>query len=113
MAQNNNYLCKLSELADPSSKSFQIKIGRKKTDIFVVRKGDEVYAYQNTCPHAQAPLEWNPDEFLDENRENIICAMHGARFTIHNGNCISGPCGGAALSVVAVEVLDGDVFYKC
>ena len=111
MAQNNYFLCKLSELADPSSKSFEIKIGRKKTNIFIIRKENEVYAYQNICPHAQAPLEWNPDEFLDEQKENIICAMHGAKFTIHNGNCISGPCGGAALTKVAIEVIDGDVFY--
>lgn len=111
MAQNNHYLCKLSELADPSSKSFEIKIGRKKTDIFIIRKEDEVYAYQNICPHAQAPLEWNPDKFLDEQKENIICAMHGAKFNIHNGNCISGPCGGAALTRVAVEIVDGEVFY--
>jgi len=111
MPVRKNFLCKITELDDPSSKSFQIKIGRKNTDIFLVRKNDQVFAYQDICPHAQAPLEWNPDEFLDENKENIICAMHGARFTIEDGNCISGPCSGSALTPVELELVDGNVFY--
>ena len=111
MPARKNFLCKITELDDPSSKSFQIKIGRKNTDIFLVRKNDQVFAYQDICPHAQAPLEWNPDEFLDENKENIICAMHGAKFTIENGDCISGPCRGSALTPVELELVDGNVFY--
>lgn len=102
-------LCKLSELEDLSSKSFNIKIKRKSTDIFVVRKDDQVYAYQNICPHAQAPLEWNPDEFLDERKETIICALHGAHFSIEEGNCLGGPCEGIGLTTVAVEVVENDV----
>ncbi len=107
----SNFLCKLSTLADPSSKSFSIKKGRKKIEIFIVRKGDKVFAYEDVCPHAQAPLEWNKDEFLDKKKENIICAMHGAVFTIEEGQCVSGPCGSAALTPVQLEIIDGDVFY--
>ncbi len=102
-------LCKLSELDDLSSKSFNIKIKRKSTDIFVVCKDDQVYAYQNVCPHAQAPLEWNPDEFLDEKKEMIICALHGARFSIEEGDCLGGPCEGIGLRAVAVEVIEDNV----
>ena len=102
-------LCKLSELEELSSKSFNVKLKRKTTDIFVIRKKDQVYAYQNICPHAQAPLEWNPDEFLDENKETIICALHGARFSIEEGDCVGGPCEGIGLTAVAVEVIENDV----
>ena len=103
-------LCKLSELDELSSKSFSVQIKRKTTDIFLIRKENQVYAYQNVCPHAQAPLEWNPDEFLDENKETIICALHGARFSIEEGSCLGGPCEGIGLTVVDIEVIDGDVF---
>jgi nitrite reductase/ring-hydroxylating ferredoxin subunit len=104
-------LCKLSELGDLSSKSFSVKIKRKETDIFVIRKDDQVYAYQNICPHAQAPLEWNPDEFLDEKKETIICALHGARFSIEKGDCLGGPCEGIGLTDVSVDVFNGDVVF--
>ena len=102
-------LCSLSEFEDLSSKSFKVKIKRKSTDIFVIRKDDHVYAYQNVCPHAQAPLEWNPDEFLDEKKETIICALHGARFSIEKGDCLGGPCEGVGLTAVAVDVFEGNV----
>jgi len=111
-AHKSNFLCKTSEMENLSCKSFQIKIGRKETDIFLVKKDEHVFAYQDICPHAQAPLEWNPDEFLDEKKESIICAMHGAKFTIETGDCISGPCKGAALTTVKIELIDGDIFYK-
>jgi len=104
-------LCKLSELGDLSSKSFSVKIKRKETDIFVIRKDDQVYAYQNICPHAQAPLEWNPDEFLDEKKETIICALHGARFSIEKGDCLGGPCEGVGLTEVSVDVIGEDIIF--
>ena len=113
MAQNKSQvLCKLSDLKDQSSKSFQIKIGRKNTDIFVIRKGDQVFGYQNICPHAQAPLEWKPDEFLDDKKEKIICALHGAIFTIEDGSCISGPCAGTALTAVKLHLVDSEIVFK-
>jgi len=102
-------LCKFSDLNDLTCKSFNIKIKRKDTDIFVIRKNDQVYAYQNICPHAQAPLEWNPDQFLDEKKESIICALHGAKFTIEEGDCIGGPCEGIGLTAASVEVVDGNI----
>ena len=107
---NTTFLCKLSDLNDLSSKSFTLKIKRRSTDIFVVRKNDLVYAYENICPHAQAPLEWNPDEFLDEKKETIICALHGARFSIEEGDCLGGPCGGVGLKALPIDIVDGDVF---
>ena len=113
MAQNKSQmLCKISDLGDPSSKSFQIKIGRKNTDIFIIRKGDQVFGYQNICPHAQAPLEWKPDEFLDDKNEKIICALHGAIFTIEDGNCIGGPCAGTALTAIKLDLVNGEIFFN-
>ena len=105
-------LCKLSEIDDLSCKSFTVKIKRKETDIFVIRKDDEVYAYQNTCPHAHAPLEWNPDQFLDAKKETIICALHGAQFSIEKGDCLGGPCEGIGLTPVLVQIRDEDVVFE-
>ena len=103
------FLCKLSEIDELASKTFNIKIKRQKIDIFVIRKGDQVFAYQNICPHAQAPLEWNPDQFLDSKKENIVCALHGAIFTIEEGACVDGPCDGKGLTPVDIQLVDGDI----
>lgn len=102
-------LCKLSDMDDLSAKTFSVKIKRNATDFFVIRKGDQVYAYQDVCPHAQAPLESNPDEFLDDKKENIICALHGATFSIEQGDCLGGPCEGIGLNPVLVDVHKGNI----
>lgn len=112
MKNSPQFLCKLSDIDDPASKAFQIKIGRVKADIFIVRKGEQVYAYQNICPHAQAPLEWNKDAFLDDKKENIVCALHGAIFTIEEGSCTDGPCKGESLKSINIELLDGGIYVS-
>ena len=111
MTEEANYLCKITELTDPDSRGFSVKIKRKMTDIFIVRQGDKVYGYENTCPHAQAPLEWNPDQFLDENKEFIVCALHGATFTIDEGECVGGPCNGVGLTQVKLEQVENKIYF--
>jgi nitrite reductase/ring-hydroxylating ferredoxin subunit len=37
----------------------------------------------------------------------LICATHGAEFTIATGLCISGPCRGDRLTSINVVVRDG------
>jgi len=106
---NQQILCEFSDMEDLSAKGFDVKLKRKTTPIFIVRKNDQVFGYQNICPHAQAPLEWNPDEFLSANKENIICSMHGAEFSIEDGACLKGPCDGAGLTPINVKVIDTQV----
>ena len=103
-------LCKLSDLEDLSCKSFTVNVKSKSTRIFIVRKDAQAFGYINICPHAQAPLEWNPDDFLDEKKEYIICAMHGAKFTIEEGACFEGPCNGVGLTSVNLSVVNGLIY---
>ena len=55
---------RLDELGDPGCREFQIGEGDWPLYGFVVRQGDSVYAYQNTCVHVGHPLNWMPDAFL-------------------------------------------------
>ena len=108
-SDNHQVLCQFESLENLETASFDVIIKRKKTSIFIIRKDDQIFAYQNSCPHAKASLEWNDDEFLDETKQHIICAMHGAMFSIEAGKCLGGPCRKKGLEVVDVTVLDGDV----
>ena len=76
-------------------------------DVFVVRRGTQVFAYRNHCPHTGSPLDWQPDQFLNLDRTLIQCATHMALFRIDDGRCVSGPCKGEALTPVALSVVDG------
>ena len=101
---------RLDDIEDPGCREFSIGEGDWPFKGSVVRQGGDVYAYQNFCVHVGHPLNWRPDSFLTKNKDAIICASHGATYTIDTGECAGGPCKGRELRKVAVEVRDGEVF---
>lgn len=101
---------RLDEIEDPGCREFSIGEGDWPFKGFVVRQGDDVYAYQNFCVHVGHPLNWRPDSFLTKNKDAIICASHGAMYTIETGACAGGPCKGRELRKVLVEVRNGEIF---
>lgn len=101
-------LCALSDIADGASAGFTVG-GRA---LFIVRRGDSVVGYVNSCPHIGAPLNFQPNGFLNVEKSHIQCSTHGALFQIDDGLCVSGPCLNAVLEPVAVSVRDGDVVVE-
>jgi nitrite reductase/ring-hydroxylating ferredoxin subunit len=100
---------RLDELDDPGCREFEIGEGDWPFKGFVVRLGNEVFAYQNFCMHVGHPLNWQPDRFLTVDGKQIICASHGAIYEIKNGVCVSGPCIGKSLRKVDVEIREGEI----
>lgn len=93
-------LCNVEDIENNSSKGFDLEQG----SLFVVKKDNQIYMYSNSCPHIGIPLEFQPDEFMDRDKEYIQCANHGALFEIGSGNCVAGPCVGQALKAVSFEI---------
>lgn len=102
-------LCRVDELGDPGAREFTFGREPHPFEMFVVRRGGEVFAYVNDCPHTHSPLNWMGDRFLDVTRTRIQCATHGAQFRIEDGACVSGPCPGAFLKAVPVRIDEGAV----
>ncbi len=100
-------LCRLDDVADPGSRGGTLQTAQGARDVFVVRRGADVYAYVNHCPHTGSPLDWMPDQFLNLDQTLIQCATHMALFRIEDGHCVSGPCAGQRLTPLAVTVQDG------
>lgn len=100
----------LDGLADPGSRGFDIDVGMQQpARLFVVHKDGVLSAYRNSCPHTGAPLEWQPDQFLDLDNSFIQCAIHGALFRVEDGFCLRGPCTGSSLQSLPVLVRDGQI----
>lgn len=103
-------LCALADIPVPGCRGFAFDDGGAvPLRLFVVRHGDVVAAYRNRCPHTGAPLEWQPDQFLDIDNLYIQCAIHGALFRPADGYCVRGPCAGASLERLELGVVDGRV----
>ena len=103
---------RLDELSDPGCREFQIGEGDWPLYGFVVRQGDDVFAYENYCVHVGHPLNWAPDAFLTKDRSSIICASHGALYEIDTGLCFAGPCIGKSLRAIDAAVRDGMVYVS-
>lgn len=92
----------LAELPDGSGRAFEVA-GRR---VAVFRVGDELYAIDDTCSHAEASLsagEFDPEEFCVE------CPLHGSSFDVRTGVPRTLP---AFEPVAAYRVFhDGDLIF--
>ncbi|MBL4693712.1 MAG: Rieske 2Fe-2S domain-containing protein [Magnetovibrio sp.] len=105
-------LVALEDLTDGESTALSAKIKGVNSSLIVVRRQQQVFVYLNTCPHVGAPLDFEPGRFLNLEKDLIQCALHGALFTIEQGNCVSGPCEGKHLTAVPIEMKKGSVYLK-
>lgn len=104
-------LCSLDDIADGGSAGFAVDRGDgTMIGVMAIRRGGRVFLYENTCPHIGTPLDFEPGQFLDLEREYILCSTHGALFRIDDGYCISGPCSGDNLTPIKADVRDGAVY---
>lgn len=101
-------LCRAEEIGEGQARGFVIGEGASRRDVVVARRGGELRAYVNSCPHQGTPLETFPDRFLDADGL-LVCSTHGARFRVEDGYCVSGPCVGRLLKAITLEVVNGDV----
>ena len=97
-------LCALAELPDGRAREFSFGEGRDRFRMIVLRSGEQVWGYVNRCPHFSLPLNVEPDRFVLFEHSHIYCAVHTAMFRFTDGHCEEGPCVGAALTPVPVEL---------
>ena len=72
----------------------------------VVKVGDEVFAIEDVCSHAEIPLS---DGEVDGC--TIECELHGSRFDLRTGKP-TGPPATQAVPVFETSVIDGDVYAE-
>jgi nitrite reductase/ring-hydroxylating ferredoxin subunit len=102
-------LCALAEIDDPGARGFVFRAGEALFLGFVVRVGGEAMGYVDHCPHAGFPLANILGRYLTREGDLILCASHGALFRRGDGACVSGPCGGKALTRWPVRLEAGEV----
>lgn len=80
--------------------------------MLLYRRGADVKAYVNCCPHFSLPLNSRPNEFLMLGGEQVMCAYHCAIFRLRDGHCIDGPAEGMSLDQVPIEIKDGHIYVS-
>lgn len=106
-------LCAVDDLADKGrAVVFDVVHFRAPARAFALRFDGRVVAYLNRCVHVPTELDWQPGEFLDADREFIICAIHGATYAPQTGHCVGGPCASGKLTHIATVEHDGAVWWQ-
>jgi len=93
-----------------STVRFEYQTQNAKQSGFVVFFEGEYYAYLNQCKHMPIELDYKPNEFMDDEKQWIVCSTHGAIYHPASGECISGPCRGETLQKLNVTELN-DVLW--
>lgn len=103
-------LIALDAIADGAFAEVEALVDGDAESLLLYRDGAQVRAFLNICPHAGRRLDWAPGQFLKSREGHLVCAAHGASFTLDSGDCIAGPCKGDRLRAVPVDVRDGQVY---
>lgn len=93
------------DLQDGAITAVDAEIGGEMESIIVRRRGHELAAWLNICPHAGRRLDYAPGKFLLSHGQ-LVCAAHGATFDLGDGRCVAGPCLGASLRAVSASIGD-------
>ena len=103
-------LCRLDDIAPGESIGLNAEIDGQPRRLMIVRRGDDVFAYVNSCPHTGAPLDMRAGKFLNLEKTHILCANHGALFDQETGFCRHGPCVGESLEKIPLILRDGALY---
>ena len=105
-------VARVGELAHGASKKFKIRRGEFDSEALLINYQGELFAYVNRCPHIGISLDWADNQFFSIDQRYLMCANHGAVFEPPTGECVWGPCVGAALQKLDVEIEGEKVFAR-
>lgn len=103
-------ICDLIELEELSAKEFTVKKAAVEKDAFLVLYKQAFFAYENSCPHTGANLNWQEGQFFSYDGLFLQCSLHGALFEPDSGLCVRGPCAGAYLKKIDLEISENIVY---
>jgi nitrite reductase/ring-hydroxylating ferredoxin subunit len=95
------FACTLDEL--PAGEMRLMEVRRRK--VLLMRVDDDVYAFQNACPHKAAPLH---EGWFHTGRREIICPWHRYRFELGSGASVTNPK--MVCRTFPVEIRDGGIY---
>ena len=105
-------IAEVGELTHGESKKFKLRRGDFDTEALVVNFQGQLFAYVNRCPHVGISLDWVDNQFFTVDHRYLMCANHGAVFEPPTGECIWGPCVGAALEKLPLEIVGNKIYAR-
>ncbi len=105
-------LATLGELKERKTIKFTYKDEGISREAFLAWFDDQVVCYQNVCRHIPITLDYGDGRFFDSKGTHFICQTHGATYEPLTGKCIAGPCVGASLKKLDVEIVREEIWFQ-
>jgi nitrite reductase/ring-hydroxylating ferredoxin subunit len=105
-------LISLADLQAQGSFKFHYRQEGIPREGFVAFFAGQVVAYENVCRHVPITLDYGDARFFNAQGTHFICRTHGATYEPLTGKCIAGPCTGASLKPLHVELRDEAIWFQ-
>jgi 3-phenylpropionate/trans-cinnamate dioxygenase ferredoxin subunit len=99
-------VCAVADLREYSPRRVELD----RIDVAIVRVGEQIFAIEDVCSHADYPLSDGEVE-VENGICTIECALHGSRFDLATGKP-TGPPASMAVPVYPVEIIDDIVYLE-
>lgn len=100
------------ELLEGQTRVFEVTLGDRLREAFLLRHAGELHCYLNECPHWAVELDLGDGHFYDPELDRIYCKNHGALFLPDSGSCETGPCLGRSLVRLRVRPVGQDALVE-
>lgn len=95
----------ITDIPDQGGRLVEVAVDGDIQSIVLLRRGEDVRAYRNRCPHFQVKLAEKPEFLQTLAGEWLRCSVHYAKFRWDDGLCFSGDCEGERLEQIHVASL--------
>ena len=83
--------------------------GDEQKEAILVRDDEGIISWLNYCQH-YTHIKLDKGSGAELRNGEVVCTNHGAYFEVDSGRCSFGPCEGAFLNEIDIEVEDGEVY---
>lgn len=106
---NQRWIAAVEEIPEDGTLLFSMRSDGETVEGILLREDETVVAWHNYCQHwTDVALDRGDGATIRDGE--LLCGRHGATFEIDSGDCTHGPCEGATLDPIEIDVRDGDVF---
>jgi nitrite reductase/ring-hydroxylating ferredoxin subunit len=91
-------------LGEMAGVRFTLRLEGIERPAFAIKRRGRFYAFLNVCRHQSRELDFGDAHFFDESADALVCCHHGARYHPETGECVAGPCAGAKLTMLRLEL---------
>jgi nitrite reductase/ring-hydroxylating ferredoxin subunit len=103
-------IASVRSLEEGQSLKFEFERGGQLLEGVLVCFRGRLLAYENRCQHLPLPLDYGDNRFFTKDGRHLRCQMHGAVYEPTTGVCMRGPCLGARLAALPIEIARGKVW---